>query len=110
MTALKVTKQIKVTKLGVFVFVPQSDIMLRHYDKGPCRNKLGHSRASLFLHRTQVSAFKNVSPGSYLNLHFCCNRYLIITMVDENRIFGSNPKFLVCHKTTQKVQLYQLSN
>lgn len=25
-------------------------------------------------------------------------------MVDENRIFGSNPKFLVCHKTTQKVQ------
>lgn len=33
-----------------------SDIMLRHYDKGPCRNKLGHSRASLFLHRTQVVA------------------------------------------------------
>ena len=28
--------------------------MLRHYDKGPCRNKLGHSRASLFFHRTQV--------------------------------------------------------
>lgn len=33
-----------------------SDIMLRHYDKGPCRNKLGHSRASLFLHRAQVIA------------------------------------------------------
>ncbi|RMX44693.1 hypothetical protein pdam_00012736 [Pocillopora damicornis] len=33
-----------------------TDIMLRHYDKGPCRNKLGHSRASLFLHRTQVVA------------------------------------------------------
>lgn len=33
-----------------------SDIMLRHYDKGPCRNKLGHSRASLFFHRTQVIA------------------------------------------------------
>lgn len=33
-----------------------SDIMLRHYDKGPCRDKLGHSRASLFLHRTQVVA------------------------------------------------------
>ncbi|XP_031569634.1 probable E3 ubiquitin-protein ligase RNF144A-B [Actinia tenebrosa] len=33
-----------------------SDILLRHYDKGPCRNKLGHSRATLFLHRTQVIA------------------------------------------------------
>lgn len=37
-----------------FCVLPQSDIMLRHYDKGPCRNKLGHSRASLFFHRTQV--------------------------------------------------------
>lgn len=36
---------------------PQSDIMLRHYDKGPCRDKLGHSRASLFLHRTQVNIY-----------------------------------------------------
>lgn len=30
------------------------DIFLRHYDKGPCRNKLGHSRASLMWNRTQV--------------------------------------------------------
>lgn len=37
-----------------FCVLLQSDIMLRHYDKGPCRNKLGHSRASLFFHRTQV--------------------------------------------------------
>ena len=28
--------------------------MLRHYDKGPCKNKLGHSRASVIWHRTQV--------------------------------------------------------
>ncbi|XP_049586469.1 E3 ubiquitin-protein ligase RNF144B isoform X1 [Syngnathus scovelli] len=32
-----------------------SDIFLRHYDKGPCRNKLGHSRASVMWNRTQVA-------------------------------------------------------
>ncbi|KAK2815148.1 hypothetical protein Q7C36_023414 [Tachysurus vachellii] len=31
------------------------DIFLRHYDKGPCRNKLGHSRASVMWNRTQVA-------------------------------------------------------
>ncbi|CAL8395226.1 unnamed protein product [Arctogadus glacialis] len=30
------------------------DVLLIHYDKGPCRNKLGHSRASVIWHRTQV--------------------------------------------------------
>ncbi|XP_070556672.1 probable E3 ubiquitin-protein ligase RNF144A-A [Ptychodera flava] len=30
------------------------DFLLRHYDKGPCRDKLGHSRASVIWHRTQV--------------------------------------------------------
>ncbi|CAL1610529.1 unnamed protein product [Knipowitschia caucasica] len=30
------------------------DIFLRHYDKGPCRNKLGHTRASVIWNRTQV--------------------------------------------------------
>ncbi|XP_068425362.1 E3 ubiquitin-protein ligase RNF144B [Clinocottus analis] len=30
------------------------DIFLRHYDRGPCRNKLGHSRASVMWNRTQV--------------------------------------------------------
>ncbi|XP_023213837.1 probable E3 ubiquitin-protein ligase RNF144A-A [Centruroides sculpturatus] len=30
------------------------DFLLRHYDKGPCKNKLGHSRASVAWHRTQV--------------------------------------------------------
>ncbi len=33
---------------------PQDDFLLRHYDKGPCKNKLGHSRASVVWHRTQV--------------------------------------------------------
>ncbi|XP_013403772.1 probable E3 ubiquitin-protein ligase RNF144A-A [Lingula anatina] len=32
----------------------QDDFLLRHYDKGPCKNKLGHSRASVMWHRTQV--------------------------------------------------------
>ncbi|XP_023054662.1 E3 ubiquitin-protein ligase RNF144A isoform X1 [Piliocolobus tephrosceles] len=31
------------------------DFLLIHYDKGPCRNKLGHSRASVIWHRTQGS-------------------------------------------------------
>ncbi|XP_034029705.1 E3 ubiquitin-protein ligase RNF144B isoform X2 [Thalassophryne amazonica] len=30
------------------------DIFLRHYDRGPCKNKLGHSRASVLWNRTQV--------------------------------------------------------
>ncbi|KAH9638563.1 hypothetical protein HF086_000964 [Spodoptera exigua] len=30
------------------------DFLLRHYDKGPCKNKLGHSRASVLWHRAQV--------------------------------------------------------
>uniref|UniRef100_A0A8C7EHN0 E3 ubiquitin-protein ligase RNF144B n=1 Tax=Nothoprocta perdicaria TaxID=30464 RepID=A0A8C7EHN0_NOTPE len=34
-----------------------NDIFLRHYDKGPCRNKLGHSRASVMWNRTQVGVF-----------------------------------------------------
>lgn len=32
----------------------QDDFLLRHYDKGPCKNKLGHSRASVVWHRAQV--------------------------------------------------------
>lgn len=32
----------------------QDDFLLRHYDKGPCKNKLGHSRASVIWHRAQV--------------------------------------------------------
>ncbi|XP_038865246.1 probable E3 ubiquitin-protein ligase RNF144A-A isoform X2 [Salvelinus namaycush] len=30
------------------------DFLLIHFDKGPCRNKLGHSRSSVIWHRTQV--------------------------------------------------------
>nr|CAB3265630.1 probable E3 ubiquitin-protein ligase RNF144A [Phallusia mammillata] len=31
-----------------------NDFMLRHYDKGPCRNMLGHSRAQVYRHRIGV--------------------------------------------------------
>ena len=43
----------------------QDDFMLQHYDKGPCKNRLGHSRASLIWHRTQVTLINIVSS--------CCN-------------------------------------
>ena len=39
--------------LAILLFF-QDDFLLRHYDKGPCKNKLGHSRASVIWHRTQV--------------------------------------------------------
>jgi hypothetical protein len=32
----------------------KDDFLLRHYDSGPCKHKLGHSRASVIWHRTQV--------------------------------------------------------
>ena len=32
----------------------KDDFLLRHYDKGQCKDKLGHSRASVIWHRTQV--------------------------------------------------------
>ncbi|XP_054157858.1 uncharacterized protein LOC128956194 [Oppia nitens] len=32
----------------------EDDFLLRHYDKGKCKDKLGHSRASVIWHRTQV--------------------------------------------------------
>ena len=32
----------------------QGDFLLRHYDSGTCRGKLGHSRSSVILHRVQV--------------------------------------------------------
>lgn len=40
----------------------QDDFLLIHYDKGPCRNKLGHSRASVIWHRTQVGTCASPSP------------------------------------------------
>jgi hypothetical protein len=35
-------------------FELQDDFLLRHYDKGQCKDKLGHTRASVIWHRTQV--------------------------------------------------------
>ncbi|XP_071508788.1 probable E3 ubiquitin-protein ligase RNF144A-A [Diadema antillarum] len=31
-----------------------NDFLLRHYDKGPCKNKLGHSRTTVIFHRAQI--------------------------------------------------------
>ncbi|CAF3398576.1 unnamed protein product [Rotaria socialis] len=32
-----------------------NDFFLLHFESGPCRNRLGHSRASLFLHRLTIA-------------------------------------------------------
>lgn len=52
----------------------QDDFLLIHYDKGQCRSKLGHSRASLIWHHTQVSGvhgyFKNITMRIYLHGSF----------------------------------------
>ena len=32
----------------------QDDFLLRHYDSGKCKGKLGHSRVSVLWHRAQV--------------------------------------------------------
>ncbi|KAM8916926.1 putative E3 ubiquitin-protein ligase RNF144A-A isoform 3-T4 [Spinachia spinachia] len=39
------------------------DFLLIHYDKGPCRNKLGHSRASVIWHRTQAECWPSLGEG-----------------------------------------------
>jgi hypothetical protein len=44
-----------------FLCPSQDDFLLIHYDKGPCRNKLGHSRASVIWHRTQVRGSPSVT-------------------------------------------------
>ncbi|XP_076849270.1 putative E3 ubiquitin-protein ligase RNF144A-B [Brachyhypopomus gauderio] len=63
-----------------------NDVLLIHYDHGPCRKKLGHSRASVIWHRTQVVGmfagcgllFLLASPFLLLALPFIlcykCNR------------------------------------
>uniref|UniRef100_A0A8D3CAI9 RBR-type E3 ubiquitin transferase n=2 Tax=Scophthalmus maximus TaxID=52904 RepID=A0A8D3CAI9_SCOMX len=45
------------------------DFLLIHYDKGPCRNKLGHSRASVIWHRTQVRLPSTSSSSSHHPLY-----------------------------------------
>ncbi len=35
-------------------YVLKDDFLLRHYDSGRCKGKLGHSRASVLFHRAQV--------------------------------------------------------
>lgn len=44
----------KAIHFALFLKTEQDDFLLRHYDKGPCKNKLGHSRASVVWHRAQV--------------------------------------------------------
>lgn len=43
----------------------EDDFFLRHYDRGPCRNRLGHSRASVAWHRVQVAGVF-IGVGAFL--------------------------------------------
>jgi len=58
-----------------------NDFMLRHYDSGPCRNLLGHSRMSVIWHRTQVVAtFLGIGILCLVNSPFillCCPCFFI---------------------------------
>ncbi|KAM9552659.1 putative E3 ubiquitin-protein ligase RNF144A-B [Salvelinus alpinus] len=40
----------------------EDDLLLIHYDKGPCKNKLGLSRASVIWHRDTDSLGSNCAP------------------------------------------------
>ena len=42
------------TQCQTFFSKFQDDFLLRHYDSGNCKGKLGHTRASLLWHRAQV--------------------------------------------------------
>jgi len=53
-TKSSVSHTLLTTLIVNFLSNLQDDFLLRHYDKGPCKNKLGHSRASVIWHRTQV--------------------------------------------------------
>ena len=73
-------------------FAFQDDFLLRHYDSGACKGKLGHTRASLLWHRAQViGIFAGfvvlllvVSPLLLITApcFFCC-RCKICTEIEE---------------------------
>ena len=49
----------------------QDDFLLRHYDSGECQGKLGHSRLSVILHRTQVRIKQTTAIRAFsLNIIF----------------------------------------
>ena len=71
----------------------EDDFLLRHYDKGPCKNKLGHSRPSVIWHRTQVIA---IFAGFGLLLLLASPLFLIASpcILCCNCCCGSSCKYL----------------
>ena len=63
----------------------QDDFLLRHYDSGECQGKLGHSRLSVILHRTQVSV--TLRSSTAINMKKCttipesCSLNIIVIQV-----------------------------
>ena len=86
----------------------KDDFLLRHYDKGPCKNKLGHSRASVIWHRTQVkvhvSATKQERHLSHsLHLyHIITNPYLKSILLKHSFVYLCN----IFHKTSLSYDIF----
>ena len=63
----------------------QDDFLLRHYDSGECQGKLGHSRLSVILHRTQVNV--TLRSSTAINMKKCttipesCSLNIIVIQV-----------------------------
>uniref|UniRef100_A0A8C5QC10 RBR-type E3 ubiquitin transferase n=1 Tax=Leptobrachium leishanense TaxID=445787 RepID=A0A8C5QC10_9ANUR len=70
------------------------DFLLIHYDKGPCRNKLGHSRASVIWHRTQV-------VGIFAG-------FGLLLLVASPFLLMATP-FILCCKVKYNLSHYELS-
>lgn len=65
----------------------QGDIFLRHYDKGPCRNKLGHSRASVMWNRTQVRPL-STQQSRQNSINF---RFVVLLSLSERISLENHP-------------------
>ncbi|CDQ95028.1 unnamed protein product, partial [Oncorhynchus mykiss] len=60
------------------------DFLLIHYDKGPCRNKLGHSRASVIWHRTQCLSIA-LSLDLFVSLSLSLSLSLVTGSLSHSR-------------------------
>jgi hypothetical protein len=80
----------------------QDDFLLRHYDKGPCKNKLGHSRASVVWHRAQVigifAGFGILLLAASPLLLLGNSAYLINNLKITKKIIFSAAPCIVCCK------------
>ncbi|MEQ2177229.1 hypothetical protein GOODEAATRI_001562 [Goodea atripinnis] len=84
------------------------DFLLIHYDKGPCRNKLGHSRASVIWHRTQV---RTRSPSlrrvGHLRLFLATLQHVEMHMLSCSASFRPlGPVLCFCNRLVKVVGIF----